>query len=98
MPRYVFNKSSAQTRGNKLHVIFSVSGGELDTSVVDELTDVTLEHQGGGKYLLVTGGETPRERSKRNLSVYFVLMQWFCLDNKKPLEKLVREDKSKSTP
>jgi hypothetical protein len=97
MPRYTFHKSSAQTKGGKIHVIFSVAGGELDTSVVDDLTDVTLEHQGGGKYLLVTGGETARERSKRNLNVYFVLVQWFCMDNKKPLDKLVREDKAKKS-
>ena len=97
MPRYTFNKSTAQTHGDKLHVNFNVIGGELDTSAVDELTDVTLEHKGGTRYLLITGGSNPRERSKRNLGVYMALMQWFCMNNRRPLDKLIREDKDAST-
>jgi hypothetical protein len=93
MPRLEFHNESVETKGGKFHVTFEVSGGQLDTSVVNNLTDVTLERRPDGKYTLVTGG-TPAERSTRNSHVYFALVQHFCANNRNPLDELIAEDQS----
>ncbi len=93
MPRYTFHTEAVRTKGGKFHSTFEVTGGELDTSVVNDLTDVTLERQSNGKYLLVTGGSA-QERSQRNLHVYYALTQWFTMDNRVPLDNLIAEDRA----
>lgn len=96
-PQLQFYDQSARTRGNQLHTTLQIRGGELDTSVVEELNNVTLVNEGGGEYTLIIEGATTHDRTVRNLQVYNALIKRFRDGDRKVFDRLVQEDRAENT-
>jgi hypothetical protein len=88
-----FHSESARNKGRQLHSTFHVEGGEIDTSVVEALNNVTLTHQGGGTYVLVIEADSQQAKAVRNGMVYNALLRKFCDGNDGPYNRLVQQDK-----
>lgn len=86
-----FHSESARTRGKIVTTIFTVTGGEIDTSLLDRLADVTLTHLGGNTYRLTTQAGTFHDRTVRTTSVYNALLRYYE-GNRRPLELLIEAD------
>jgi hypothetical protein len=86
-----FHSESARTRGKVVTTTFTVTGGEIDTSLLDQLTDVTLTHVEGSTYQLTTQADTFHERTVRNTQVYNALLRYYE-GNRRPLEQLIEAD------
>jgi hypothetical protein len=88
----LFRSESSRTSGTIVRTTITVSRGEIDTSITDELTDVTLVHQGGGTYVLTTRGTTLTDRTVRTTMVYNALLRYYE-GNRQPLEQLIEADR-----
>lgn len=92
MPKNIgFHSESARTRGKIVTTTFTVSGGAIDTSLLDRLTDVTLTHVGDNIYQLTTQGDTMHQRTVRTAQVYNALVRYYE-GNPHPLEQLIEAD------
>ena len=81
--------------GNTARTTIHVTGGDIDTSLLKDLVDVTLVRESPDVYILtVTSTGTMHDLTVRNISVYNALLRYYE-GHRKPLDDLIAEDRNR---